>query len=138
MDVEGVVGIETRGLWGHEGKMFVLLDGQVCACAKRPVTGPRQHHNAYLWFAPAPSKRVGEILEHDRRERVALLRAVEHHCGDVTIDRKGHLLERWSLNQPGNRRAPARWTRAHRLALKIGLPNWSAVAHLSWLTSTPA
>ncbi len=28
MDVEGVVGIGTRGLWAHEGKMLVLLDGQ--------------------------------------------------------------------------------------------------------------
>jgi len=28
VDVEGVVGIGTRGLWAHEGKMLVLLDGQ--------------------------------------------------------------------------------------------------------------
>jgi outer membrane cobalamin receptor len=28
VDVEGVVGIGTRGLWAHEGKMLLLLDGQ--------------------------------------------------------------------------------------------------------------
>ncbi|MBI4930982.1 MAG: TonB-dependent receptor plug domain-containing protein [Bacteroidetes bacterium] len=28
VDVEGVVGIGTRGLWAHEGKMLVLVDGQ--------------------------------------------------------------------------------------------------------------
>ncbi|MBI3501467.1 MAG: TonB-dependent receptor plug domain-containing protein [Bacteroidetes bacterium] len=28
VDVEGVVGLGTRGLWAHEGKMLVLLDGQ--------------------------------------------------------------------------------------------------------------
>ncbi|MEW6469189.1 MAG: TonB-dependent receptor plug domain-containing protein [Bacteroidota bacterium] len=28
VDVEGVVGIATRGLWAHEGKVLVLLDGQ--------------------------------------------------------------------------------------------------------------
>lgn len=28
VDVEGVVGIGTRGLWAHEGKVLVLLDGQ--------------------------------------------------------------------------------------------------------------
>jgi outer membrane cobalamin receptor len=28
VDVEGVVGIGTRGLWGHEGKILVLIDGQ--------------------------------------------------------------------------------------------------------------
>lgn len=28
MDVEGVVGIGTRGLWAHEGKILLLVDGQ--------------------------------------------------------------------------------------------------------------
>ncbi len=28
VDVEGVVGIGTRGLWAHEGKILVLVDGQ--------------------------------------------------------------------------------------------------------------
>ncbi|HEV7230494.1 MAG TPA: TonB-dependent receptor plug domain-containing protein [Bacteroidia bacterium] len=28
MDVEGVVGIGTRGSWGHEGKVLLLIDGQ--------------------------------------------------------------------------------------------------------------
>lgn len=28
VDVEGVVGIGTRGLWAHEGKMLLLVDGQ--------------------------------------------------------------------------------------------------------------
>ncbi len=27
-DVEGVVGVAFRGLWGHEGKVLVMLDGQ--------------------------------------------------------------------------------------------------------------
>ena len=28
VDVEGVVGIGTRGLWAHEGKMLLMIDGQ--------------------------------------------------------------------------------------------------------------
>ena len=28
VDVEGVVGIGTRGLWAHEGKMLLMVDGQ--------------------------------------------------------------------------------------------------------------
>lgn len=28
VDVEGVVGIATRGLWSHEGKILLLIDGQ--------------------------------------------------------------------------------------------------------------
>jgi len=28
VDVQGVVGIGTRGLWGHEGKILLLIDGQ--------------------------------------------------------------------------------------------------------------
>src|ERR1051325_7913669 len=28
VDVEGVVGIGTRGLWAHDGKMLLLVDGQ--------------------------------------------------------------------------------------------------------------
>ena len=82
--------------------------GEVCARTECPVAGPRQHHDADLGFTLSPPKRIDEIPEHDGRERVALVRAVEHDCGDVTVDRKRHLLERWSFSQRGNRRPPAR------------------------------
>jgi outer membrane receptor for ferrienterochelin and colicin len=44
MDVEGVVGISTRGNWVHEGKMLLLVDGQEM---NEPLFGTTQFGNHF-------------------------------------------------------------------------------------------
>ena len=56
--------------------------GQVGPGTEGLVAGAGQDHHAHLELVPTPTKGTPKVGDHGRRQRVALLRAVEGYDGD--------------------------------------------------------